>query len=68
MNNRPTVKDVYGILGGIETDIDWLQKVVGDLREDFKEHVKRDLQVWMWGIPTALMLANVLVTIFWKGK
>jgi len=66
VNNRPTVKDVYGLLGGIETDIDWLTSTVKDLKADLKEHIKNDLQVWMWAIPTVLMLVNFAVTLFWK--
>lgn len=63
MNARPTVKDVYSILGGIETDIDWLTTSMADLKKEFKEHLSAHRSTWLWLVPTILMLVNSVLLV-----
>ena len=67
MNGEERKNTVNGALARLEAEVSWIKGVLGDLKRAFDRHCSEHRMGWQWAIPTLLILAQFLYTIF-RGR
>ena len=63
MNSKPTIKDTYTLIKVLEERIEGFTFTIRELRQDLLAHIRKGTQLWLFAVPTLILIAQFLYVI-----
>jgi len=63
MNSKPTIKDTYTLVKVLEERIEGFIFTIRELRQDLLAHIRKGTQLWLFAVPTLILIAQFLYVI-----